>query len=72
MDKDKMIEDIVAMLDGSVKKGDGHINVQVNEVEEDPKEIKDEKSVTRGSAENSINPMPCCMPTIELPDDDKM
>ena len=26
MDKDKMIEDIVAMLDGSVKKGDGHIN----------------------------------------------
>ena len=28
MDKDKMIEDIVAMLDGSVKKGDGHINVQ--------------------------------------------
>ena len=65
MDKDKMIEDIVAMLDGSVKKGDGHINVQVNEVEE-------EKSVTRGSAENSINPMPCCMPTIELPDDDKM
>ena len=45
MDKDKMIEDIVAMLDGSVKKGDGHINVQVNEVEEDPKEIKEEKSV---------------------------
>ena len=41
-------------------------------VEEDPKEIKEEKSVTRGSAENSINPMPCCMPTIELPDDDKM
>ena len=72
MDKDKMIEDIVAMLDGSVKKGDGHITVQVNEVEEDPKEIKEEKSVTRGSAENSINPMPCCMPTIELPDDDKM
>ena len=46
MDKDKMIEDIVAMLDGSVKKGDGHINVQVNEVEEDPKEIKEEKQDT--------------------------
>ena len=26
-DKEKMIDDIVAMLDNSVKKGDGHINV---------------------------------------------
>ena len=28
MDKEKMIDDIVAMLDGSMQKGDGHINVK--------------------------------------------
>ena len=26
-----MIDDIVAMLDGSIKKGDGHINLKVDE-----------------------------------------
>ena len=30
-DKEKMIDDIVAMLDGSIKKGDGHINLKVDE-----------------------------------------
>ena len=30
-DKEKMIDDIVAMLDNSVKKGDGHINVVIDE-----------------------------------------
>ena len=30
MDKEKMINDIVAMLDNGVKRGDGHINVKVN------------------------------------------
>ena len=29
-DKEKMIDDIVAMLDNSVKKGDGHINVVID------------------------------------------
>mgnify|MGYP004708910669 CR=1 FL=1 len=70
MDKDKMIDDIVAMLDGSVKKGDGHINVQVNDIKSDEK-VESEKNVSRGCADNSINPMACCVPTIELPDDDE-
>ncbi len=35
------------------------------------KEVKDEKSVTRGTAECSINPMPCCAPTEILPGDDE-
>lgn len=33
-DKEKMIDDIVAMLDNSVKKGDGHINVVIDEKSE--------------------------------------
>ena len=58
-DKEKMIDDIVAMLDNSVKKGDGHINVVI-----------DEKEVTRGCADCSVNPMACSVPTIELPGDE--
>lgn len=64
MDKDKMIDDIVAMLDGSVQRGDGHINVKINE------EQKESKEITRGCAECSVNPMACSVPTIELPGDE--
>ncbi|MBS5652584.1 MAG: hypothetical protein KHW49_03315 [Eubacterium sp.] len=71
MDKEKMINDIVAMLDNGVKRGDGHINVKVNPDTDEAKEVKDEKSVTRGTAECSINPMPCCAPTEILPGDDE-
>ena len=49
-DKEKMIDDIVAMLDNSVKKGDGHINVVIDENQ------KDSKEVTRGCADCSVNP----------------
>ena len=31
MDKDMMIDDIIAMLDSSVKQGVGHMNVTVND-----------------------------------------
>lgn len=71
MDKEKMINDIVAMLDNGVKRGDGHINVKVNPDTDEAKGVKDEKSVTRGTAECSINPMPCCAPTEILPGDDE-
>ena len=71
MDKEKMINYIVAMLDNGVKRGDGHINVKVNPDTDEAKEVKDEKSVTRGTAECSINPMPCCAPTEILPGDDE-
>ena len=72
MDKEKMIADIVAMLDGSMQKGDGHINVKVNEIVEESQEVKKEKSVIRGCAECSINPTACSVPTAELPGDDEM
>ena len=55
-DKEKMIDDIVAMLDNSVKKGDGHINVVIDENQ------KDSKEVTRGCADCSVNPMACSVP----------
>ena len=47
-DKEKMIDDIVAMLDNSVKKGDGHINVVIDENQ------KDSKEVTRGCVINQV------------------
>lgn len=64
MDNDKMIEDIIAMLDGSVKKGDGHINIKVDDSAEFLKET------SRGCADNSLNPTACSVPTIELPGDE--
>ena len=39
MDNDKMIDDIVAMLDAGVAKGQGHINVKVEDKNATEKEI---------------------------------
>lgn len=63
--EDKRIEDIIAMLDNSVKKGDGHINVTVDDTKESSKKM------VRGCADNSANPTACSVPTMELPDDDE-
>lgn len=71
MDKKKMIDDIVAMLDGSMSKGDGHINVKVNEYVENSEDVKSEKSVIRGCADCSVNPTACSVPTVHLPGDDE-
>lgn len=64
MDKNKMIDDIIAMLDNSVQNGDGHINVKMDE------EQPDSREVTRGCADCSINATACSVPTIELPGDE--
>lgn len=64
MNNDKMIDDIVAMLDGSVARGDGHINVKVDEAQDSSTET------TRGCADCSMNPTACSVPTIELPGDE--
>ena len=65
MDKEKMIDDIVAMLDGSVKRGDGHINVKVDEEQQSSTET------VRGCADCSSNPTACSIPTMELPGDEE-
>lgn len=64
MSDDKRIDDIIAMLDGSVQRGDGHINVKVDESQDSSQEI------TRGCADCSANPTACSVPTIELPGDE--
>lgn len=64
MDKEKMIDDIIAMLDNGVKNGEGHINVKVDQEQEDSKDVK------KGCADCSVNPMACSVPTIELPGDE--
>lgn len=65
MDKNKMIDDIVAMLDAGVTKGQGHINVKVSE------EQGEEKKVVNGSCDCSMNSMACAVPTMILEDDDE-
>lgn len=65
MNKDKMIDDIVAMLDAGVVKGQGHINVKVEE------EQKEEKNVVNGDCDCSANSMACAVPTMILDDDDE-
>lgn len=59
-----MIDDLVALLDGSVEKGDGHINIKMGE------ETSIKRQVIRGCADDSSNPTACSIPTIELPGDD--
>ena len=65
MDNDKMIDDIVAMLDAGVAKGQGHINVKV----EDKNATK--KEIVNGTADRSMNSMACAVPTMILDDDDE-
>ena len=66
MDENQMVDDIVAMLDGSVARGDGHVNIKIDENGKIDKEVK------TGCADCSINPMACSVPTIFLDGDDEM
>lgn len=66
MEKEKIIDDIVAMLDGEMSSGSGHVNVKVDS------EGNVDKQVTAGCAENSMNPTACSVPTIFLDGDDDM
>ena len=65
MNPDMRIEDIIAMLDGSVAKGVGHINVDVDE--------KKESSITveSGCADCSSNPTACSIPSLHIGLDDE-
>lgn len=64
--RDKMIDDIVAMLDGEMAGGSGHVNVKVDD------EGCLQKMVTAGCADISMNPTACSIPTIFLKGDDEM
>lgn len=58
---DKLIDDIVAMLDGSVSKGVGHLNIEVNPAE--GSEL--EKTVdTLGCIDCAKGNLACRVPTL--------
>ena len=62
---DMRLEDIIAMLDGSVSKGVGHINIDVDEKKESAVEIE------CGCSDCSSNPTACSIPTLHIGLDDE-
>ena len=65
MKPDTRIEDIIAMLDGNVAKGVGHINLDVNE------QAESSVTVESGCADCSSNPTACSIPTLHIGLDDE-
>lgn len=65
MDKDKMVEDLMKMLDSGMTEGVGHINVDCNEEEEQGKNVQ-----TMGCTDCSRTPLACSVPTLEQGLDD--
>jgi len=65
MKNDKMIDDIVAMLDSSMLKGTGHVNITVNNnnISFDKTEI-DKTVETLGSTDCSKGDLACNIPTL--------
>ncbi len=60
MDQNKMIDDLVAMLDSHMAKGVGHVNIDVDESINKTKEVQ-----TMGCTDCSRTPLACSVPTLE-------
>ena len=65
MNQDKMIDDLIKMLDGGMAKGVGHVNVEYVEDVDEAKSVQ-----TLGCADCSSNPMACSIPTLHEGIDD--
>ena len=65
MDENKMIDDLVAMLDASMTKGVGHSNADVDVNMEGAKRVE-----TLGCSDCSRTPLACSVPTLEQGLDD--
>lgn len=65
MDENKMIDDLVAMLDAGMSKGVGHINADVQSGEEGTKKVQ-----TMGCSDCSRTPLACSVPTLQQGLDD--
>ena len=65
MNQDKMIDDLIKMLDGGMAKGIGHVNVECNVDADESKSVQ-----TMGCADCSSNPMACSIPTLHEGIDD--
>ena len=59
------IDDLVAFLDGSVKAGVGHLNVDVDEAQETMRSTE-----TMGCTDCSRTPLACSVPTLHQGLDD--
>ena len=59
------IDDLVAFLDGSIEKGVGHLNVDVDETMNDSRTAQ-----TMGCSDCSRTPLACSVPTLHQGIDD--
>ena len=60
MDDNKMIDDLVKLLDSGMAMGVGHVNVDYDEAEENSKNVQ-----TMGCTDCSRTPLACSVPTLE-------
>ena len=60
MDNEKMVEDLVKMLDSGMAMGVGHVNVDYDETKDDTKNVQ-----TMGCTDCSRTPLACSVPTME-------
>lgn len=60
MDDNKMIDDLVKMLDSGMAMGVGHVNVDYDETKDDTKNVQ-----TMGCTDCSRTPLACSVPTLE-------
>jgi len=65
MDENKMIEDLVKMLDSGMTEGVGHVNVDFDQQGEQSKTVQ-----TMGCTDCSRTPLACSVPTLEQGLDD--
>jgi hypothetical protein len=65
MDEDKMIDDLVKMLDSGMDSGVGHVNVDCDQQAEASKNVQ-----TMGCTDCSRTPLACSVPTLEQGLDD--
>lgn len=59
MDNQKMIDDLVKMLDQGMVNGVGHVNVDYNESTKESKSVQ-----TMGCSDCSRTPLACSVPTL--------
>lgn len=60
MDNEKMVDDLVKMLDSGMAMGVGHVNVDYDETKENTKNVQ-----TMGCTDCSRTPLACSVPTLE-------
>ena len=65
MNQDKMIDDLIKMLDNGMSNGVGHVNIECDDDMSLTKNVQ-----TMGCADCSSNPMACSIPTLHEGIDD--